>query len=54
MAVRGKRKRIDEELSPLHESMVALQLEIHQLSKTRNELLPLLLSGAVRVRDVAA
>lgn len=48
------RKLIDEKLDPLHTSAVALQLEIEQLSKTRDELLPLLLSGAIKVKDVAA
>jgi len=48
------RKLMTERLSPLHDSIVSLQREIEQLSETRDELLPLLLSGAITVKEIAA
>ncbi|MCG3774479.1 MAG: hypothetical protein JW395_1302 [Nitrospira sp.] len=48
------RRDLHAKLSPLHEAAAALQAEIAQLVRTRDELLPLLLSGAVTVAEVAA
>lgn len=44
------RRRLHEQLAPLHEAAVGLERENEQLRRTRDELLPLLMSGAVRVR----
>jgi type I restriction enzyme S subunit len=48
------RKKIDEKLTPIHASALALQLEISELTSKRDELLPLLLSGAITAKEVAA
>lgn len=48
------RSRLHRWLEPLHAAAAALQREVADLSRTRDELLPLLLSGRVSVREVAA
>jgi type I restriction enzyme S subunit len=48
------REELHRKVAPLHVSAAALQSEIAELSNTRDELLPLLMSGRVRVGDVAA
>lgn len=49
----GGRRQLFEVLDPLHTAAAELQQEIHQLAATRDELLPLLMSGRVCVKDVA-
>ncbi|HTL41735.1 MAG TPA: hypothetical protein VL294_09700, partial [Pseudolysinimonas sp.] len=44
------RDRIQSSLSPLVEACLLLAAEGHELQRTRDELLPLLMSGKVRVR----
>lgn len=46
--------KLDSIVRPLWDFELQLLLENQQLKRTRNELLPLLLSGAITVRDVAA
>jgi type I restriction enzyme S subunit len=46
--------RFDARAEPLHRAIVALQDEIDQLTRTRDELLPLLMSGKVRVSEALA
>jgi hypothetical protein len=45
---------LGEVVEPLWDQELALRLEVQQLARTRDELLPLLLSGRVSVREVAA
>lgn len=48
------RSRLHGWLEPLHAAAAALQREVADLSRSRDELLPLLVSGRVSVREVAA
>jgi type I restriction enzyme S subunit len=48
------REELHGKVAPLHAAAAALQVEIQELAQTRDELLPLLMSGRVRVGDVAA
>lgn len=48
------RSRLHGWLEPLHAAAATLQREVADLCRTRDELLPLLLSGRVSVREVAA
>lgn len=43
---------LDTQVRPLWDSELDLSVENHQLRRTRDELLPLLMSGAVRVSEV--
>jgi type I restriction enzyme S subunit len=47
-----ERRKLSARLSPFHEAAVFLERENGQLRHTRDELLPLLMSGKVRVRPV--
>ncbi|MFC7358880.1 restriction endonuclease subunit S [Nocardioides astragali] len=47
----GDIKRLDELMNDLWETALALEIESLKLSATRDELLPLLMSGKVRVKD---
>jgi type I restriction enzyme S subunit len=49
----GDLARLDREVSPFIASAAELQREITDLTRVRDELLPLLMSGRVLVRDVA-
>jgi hypothetical protein len=46
--------KFNQVAEPLREAIVALQEEIADLEATRDELLPLMMSGRVRVGDVAS
>ena len=48
------RQDLHRKVAPLHESAAELQSEIQELAKTRDELLPLLLSRRVRVGNILA
>jgi type I restriction enzyme S subunit len=48
------RTELFERLDPIHKAAAALEVEIAQLAQARDQLLPLLMSGRVRVGEVAA
>lgn len=48
------RKALARQLDPIHAAAAALQGEIADMSRVRNEIMPLLLSGAAKVSEVEA